>query len=222
MNPNSIKSVLAIISITILIFLYGCFPAEKAIPYYTISEEFSSYCWFDTTSSWNYQNDSILSMSTVTIDEVTDIKRLSIVNENFHYQAVEMFAKSNDLKISKYELTAGDYSSTSGEMNSLLRAYYDDGSYQIIFSPKYPIGEDVILGDEIGTYTNVEIINNFDVLGNIYNNVYHTRIVISVNADIEYNYWIAPNYGIIKSVTSVDGQTTSISLKSSNLFQPDK
>ncbi len=222
MNNSHTKSLIATITILILSIIYGCFPAEKGIPNYTISDEFSSYCWFDTTSIWVYQNDSTLSLDSIIIDDVTNKQRQNIINSNYFYQAVEMFPATNFLSILKYELTAGDFSPAEGEMNSLLRIYFEDGTYQIVFSPEYPIGEEVILGDLIGNYTNVEIIPSFNLHDNTYNNVYHTRVVISAGSNIEFDYWIAPNYGIIKYVANVNGTITSLSLKSSNLYQEPK
>ncbi len=100
----------------------------------------------------------------------------------------------------------------------MLRLYKDDGTYQLIFSSQYAIGEDIILGDDIGLYTNVEIIESLELNGNTYTEVYHTRLIITVNSNIEYNYWIAKNYGIVKSVTTINGQTNSISLRSASLI----
>jgi hypothetical protein len=128
-----------------------------------------------------------------------------------------MYIASNVFNITRYELTANNFEPELTSMNSLFRLYKTDGSYHLIFLPQYPMGESVIIGDEIGTYTNVEIMNTFEVNNITYQNVYHTRIVVS-STNTEYNYWIAKYHSLIKATSIIDGQTTSISLKSDHLL----
>lgn len=205
-----------ILGITVSV-ISGCFNSGGGIPYYALSDEFASYCWFEAGSSWVYQNDSTLATESIIIGEVDVSKRFNPQNVDYNYQAVEMYMKDNTLGITRHELTAGDYEVVSGEMNSLLRIYKSDDTYELIFSPKYPIGEEIALGDVIGLYSNVEIIESLELNGNTYNDVYLTRIIKTVGNNIEHNYWIAKNYSLIKTVSTINGQTTSISLISSSL-----
>ncbi len=218
MNTTIYKSFIATIIGLTAIILTSCFNNSSSIPYYTISDEFAEYCWFNTGSYWIYQNDSTMASDSIVIEDVNETKRFNPEAVDYNYQAVEMFTKSNDFKVLKHEITAGNFEVEPGEMNSLLRIYYDDGSYQLVFSPEYAIGQTINLGDEIGNYTNVEIIDEFQLNGNTYNQVYHTNIVVSVNTDIVYDFWIAKNYSLIKSVVNNNGQVTSQSLVSANLI----
>lgn len=217
MKLNTIKfSITLLLGLTIIIS--GCSNNNTAKPYYLISDEFAEYCYFQEGSSWIFQNDSILATDSVNISEITEVKRYASSPIQHHYQAIDMFTGNNEFNIARYEITAGSYKPDDGEMNSLLRLYFKNESYQLIFSPKYPLGEEIILGDAIGVYENVEIIENYELLNNTYEDVWHTRIIVSVNDNIEYNYWIAKNHGLIKSVTNNNGQITSISLVDSNLI----
>lgn len=217
MNSSYKKVSLIVFTGIAISIITGCFNSNKGIPYYTISEDFADYCWFEEGSYWIFQNDSTLVTDSVRIDDVRESKRFNPVEVDYNYQAVEIFTTANVSGITQHELTAGDYETIQGEMNSLLRLHKDDGSYELVFSPQYAIGEEIILGDDIGLYTNIEIIESFELNGNTYNDVYHTRVIKKVGTNIEYNYWIAKNYSLIKSVSTINGQTTSISLQSANL-----
>ena len=112
-------SLVVILGLTIII-QSGCFSSSNGIPYYTISDEFASYCWFQTGSSWVYQNDSTLDVGTITISDVNESKRFNPENTDYNYQAVEMFTSATAFDISRHELTAGDFAVEPGDMNSLL------------------------------------------------------------------------------------------------------
>lgn len=216
MNTNIIK--LAVVAFLGILIVSGCNQGTPK-PYYKISDEFKEYCYFTEGSSWVFQNDSTLVTDSINITELKDKQRFNPEPVQYHYQAVDMFLNTNVFQILRYEITAGNEVPDEGEMNSLLRKYLENGNYQIVFSPKYPMGEEIILGDEIGVYENVEIIGDLELNGNSYKDVWHTNVKISHTSNIEHNYWIAKNYGLIKTVTTIDGVTTSISLKTSNLLQ---
>jgi len=188
------------------------------IPYYKISDNFKSYCLFDTNSYWVYIDDATLVTDTVKINDIVETKRLNQDNVKFNYQAIEMLTNENYFGISNLEITAGEYEVKAGEMNSLLRMYKTDGSYHLVFLPQYPYGDEIIMGDDIGVYTNIEKIDSFELNNHTYNDVYHTRVVVSKNTVTEYNYWIAKNYGVIKIVKVSNGTTSSVSLQTSNLI----
>lgn len=206
-----------IISMTVTVFT-GCFKSADNAPYYTISNEFAAYCWFEEDSYWIFQNDSTMIKDSVKIVETSSSIRLHNDTTAYNYQAAELFLNQNIFSIARLELTAGNYEVDPGKMNSLLRLYNNDGFYFRVFSPEYAMGEEIILGDAIGTYTNVELIESFELNGKTYNDVYHTRIVVSVNDNVEYNYWIAKNNGLVKALTIGDEDTISISLVSSSLI----
>ncbi len=208
-----------VIIIGFLSLLFSSCNKQEALPYFLISNDFARYCKFDEGSSWVFQNDSTLVTDSINISEIKESRRFQPDPIKHQYQATDMFMSDNVFQIARYEITAGDYTPESGEMNSLFRIYFEDGKYQIAFSPQFPIGEDIIMGDEIGVYKNVEIIADYQLNGNTYKDVWHTNVIVSVNNNIEYDYWIAKNYGLIKTVITNDGTTISSSLKSASLIQ---
>ena len=218
MKTSRITIGLIIIFLLNIQLLTGCFSSGESLPYYTLSQEFTEYCWFETNSYWIYQNDSTLATDSVKITEVEEAKRFNPQGVDYNYQAVDMYMKTNVFGFSRHELTAGDYEAAANEMNSLLRLYEADGSYRLVFSPKYAIGEEIDLGAGVGLYSNVEIIGSLEINGNTYSDVYHTKIIMESGTGTEYNYWIAKNFSLVKSVVINNGQTISISLKSANLI----
>lgn len=203
--------------VLISIFLNGCLGTSQGIPYYTISDEFAQYCWFEAGSKWTYQNDQTEESGDVIIGEVLESQRFNPENEDYNYQAVEMILMNNVFNLSKIELTAGDYQAGEGEMNSLMRFYYTDSTYQLIFMPQYPIGEEIILGDQLGSYLNMEIMPTYEVLGTSYPEVWHTRIVTS-SPSVELHFFVAKGYGLVQSRKVVSGEPEeTMSLKSSSL-----
>ncbi len=205
----------------IFLVISGCFPKTNTntiTPYYTVSDDFANYCWFKTGSYWVFQNDSTLLSDTIKVIDVLDSKRFHNQGEAFNYQAIELYTNVNTFNITKHEITAGTYDANLDEMNSLLRIYKNDGSYHLAFLPEYPVGEEINLGDQIGTYSNIEIIDIFNLNNLTYNDVYHTRVKVTINNTAEYNYWIAKNHGLIKATSTIDDQTSSISSKSDHLI----
>jgi len=212
MNTKFFFNGVLITSLIVLLLTSGCLrDIDNSIPYSEISEEFADYCWFEIGSYWVFQNDSTLLTDTVKIDNLLESSRLHNQGKSFNYQAIELFLANNSFNISKYELTAGSPETTSSNMNSLLRLYKDDGSYHLVFLPQYAVGEVVNMGVDIGNYTNIEILESYVLNSKTYHNVYHTRVVIP-SKDSEYNYWIAKNHGIIKAVSTINEETTSISV----------
>ena len=208
-------SLTAILLVSII--LNGCLGTSQGIPYYTISDEFAQYCWFEAGSKWTYQNDQTEESGDISITETLESQRFNPENEDYNYQAVEMILMNNVFNLSKIELTAGDYQIAEGEMNSLMRFYYSDSTYQLIFMPQHPIGEDIILGDQLGIYTNLEILPTYDVLGTTYPEVWHTRIV-TTSPNAELHFFVAKGYGLVQSRKVVSGEPEeTMSLKSSSL-----
>lgn len=195
----------------------SCNESNQAKPVIMISPEFLSYSYFLEDSWWLIQNDSTMATDTIKITEIKDAIRYAPTPVPHNYQAVDMFLNNNIFQINRYEITAGSEEVTEGNMNSLLRMYFQDGSYQVVFSPKYPIGEEVILGAEIGVYKNVEILENLDLLNNSYEDVWVVKVIVESN-NAEFNYWIAKNHGLIKYHSIIEGQSLSLSLVDSNLI----
>ncbi len=220
MKTKNIKVIFFLIVGVIFSIISGCFSsnASSTTPYYTISNEFAGYCWFEPGSYWIFQDDSTLATDSVKITDMLVSKRFDSNPTSHNYEAVELTTTTNIFNISEYELTGGDHQAATGEMTSLMRFYKSDGTYFLTFLPQYAFGDEIILGDQIGTYTNVEKLDTYDLNSNTYTNVYHTRIVISVDNNIEYNYWIAQNHGLIKAVSVINGTTYSISLLRDNLI----
>ncbi len=207
----------------LLSIITGCFPKTNTntiTPTFEISEDFADYCWFETGSYWVFQNDSTLFTDTIKITNLVETNRFHNEQDGFYYQAIELYTNSNSFDITRYELTAGTYTVNQGEMNSLLRIYKSDASYHLVFLPQYAIGDEQIMGDEIGTYTNMEKLESFELNNKVYQDVYHTRVVISLT-NTEYHYWIAKYHSLIKATSIIDGQTSSISLKSDHLIGRD-
>ncbi len=217
MRINFMKLRMSAAILFVSLALSGCFNSNSSIPYYVISDEFAEFCWFETNSWWYFQNDSTLSADTVRILEVNNSQRFDTDDHSYNYEAVEQFLNSSAFQITEFELTAGNYEADSGVMNSLMRMYFSDGSYEHVFTPQYSIGEEIILGDDIGVYTNVSVESSMEINGNTYTDVWHTRRVVSVNMNAEYNYWIAKNYGLVKRTANIEGEMHSFSLVSSNL-----
>ncbi len=222
MHTKYQKTIVITPIIAIMLIISGCFNSNtsNSTPYYILSEEFSDYCWFEKGSYWVFQNDITLVTDTIKISDIVETKRFHNENGGFNYQAVEMYTSTNGFDITKYELTANNHEPELTSMNSLFRLYKNDGSYYLVFLPQYPMGESINMGDEIGTYTNVEILNSFELNNISYQNVYHTRVVVS-STNTEYNYWIAKYHSLIKATSKIDGQTTSISVKSDHLIGVD-
>ncbi len=218
MNTKNLRKILAIPIIIIMLLISGCFNSNttNSTPYYTISNEYAEYCWFEEGSYWIFMNDSTLFTDTISIIDIIETKRTHTQPQPHNYQAVEMFTKSNIFNIARYEITAGNFEVKAGEMNSLLRLYLSNGLYHLVFLPQYPFGEEIIMGDDIGIYSNIELLNSFELNNNTYTDVYHTRVIVGTNA--EYNYWIAKNHSLIKAISTINGQTTSISLVVDNLI----
>ena len=223
MNTKYFKTIIFSAISIVLLIITGCFPktnTDTITPYYTISDDFANYCRFETGSYWIFQDDSTLLTDTIKVIDVVETKRFHNEKGGFNYQAVEIFTSSNSFDITKYEITAGSSEPELTTMNSLLRLYKSDGSYHLVFLPQYPVGEEVLMGDDNGNYTNIEILHTMALNSVTYQDVYHTRVVIPAR-NTEYNYWIAKYHSLIKATSIIDGQTSSISSKSDHLIGKD-
>jgi hypothetical protein len=205
----------ALIALTII--FSGC-STTSSVPNYKVSDLFKSYCYFESGSSWTYTNDSIPSTDKVTISEINEYTRFEPSTDDYRYQAIEISLDDNPLNMTLFELTAGTTQVEAGKMNSLFRMYLKDGSYYLVFSPQYPLGEEISLGETIGRYTNVEILNTMTIYENTYESVYHTRVIMDATST-EYHYYIAKNHGLVRFTVSTPQQEYSYSLKSSSLIQ---
>lgn len=213
MIRNFIKTMVFLL----IIFATGC-SSTSSVPSYKISDLFKSYCYFESGSSWTYTNDSTPSTDKVTISEINEYTRFEPSSDDYRYQAIEINLDDNPLNMTLFELTAGTTQVETGKMNSLFRMYLEDGSYYLVFSPQYTLGEEISLGETIGRYTNVEILNTMTIYDNTYESVYHTRVIMDATGS-EYHYYIAKNYGLVRFTVSTSQEQYSYSLKSSSLNQ---
>ncbi len=203
--------------VVLTLVVTGC-SSSTTIPTYKISDLFKSYCLFQPGSYWIYTNDQNPSSDRVSVGEIDESTRFDPTTNDYRYEAIEMNINSNPLNITMFELTAGNTQVEAGQMNSLMRMYMNDGSYFLVFSPQYPIGEEIPLGETIGRYTNVEVLDSLTVLDNLYTDVYHTQVIMDATAT-EYQYYIAKNFGLVRFSATSETQTYSYSLKSSSLAQ---
>ncbi len=210
---------LSIIFVFIL-FTNSCTKKVVTIPYYSMTDEFKSYCLFQTGSSWDYYNSKADDTVTINITELLEDVWYNNVGELYNYEAVNMIFTSNNLGISVLEVTGGSTLNAVNPMNSLMRIFYDNGEYRLVFDAKYPIGEEQIIGEQEGVYENVEFITTMELHGNTYSDVYHTRITDYYNQGFgDYDFYIAKNFGIIKMRNIVNNDTILTELISSSPIQ---
>jgi len=213
----NIHSLAAKTIVLLMVFAVGC-STSTTIPTYKISDLFKSYCLFQPGSYWIYTNDSVPSSDRISIGEIEESTRFDPTTNDYRYEAIQMSINDNPLNISMFELTAGNTPVESGKMNSLMRMYMNDGSYFLVFSPQYPIGEEIPLGETIGRYTNVEILDSLTIMDHTFTEVYHTRVIMDATGTA-YQYYIAKNYGLVRFSATSDTHTYSYSVKSSSLAQ---
>ncbi len=213
----NIHSLTAKILLVLMLVVAGC-STSSTIPTYKISDLFKSYCLFQPGSYWIYTNDEEPSSDRISVGEIDESTRFDPSTNDYRYEAIEMSINDNPLNIKTIELTAGSTQVETGKMNSLMRMYMTDGSYFLVFSPQYPLGEEIPLGETIGRYTNVEILDSLTILGNVYTEVYHTQVMMDATGTA-YQYYIAKNYGLVRFSVTSDTLSYSYSLKSSSLAQ---
>lgn len=194
--------------VVIILFTNSCGTKSTAKPHYKMTDEFKLYCMFQPESSWQYYNSLLNDTTTIILNTLKKDIWHNNVGESYSYEAVNMFFIANSLGISTIQLTAGSTVNSTNPMNSLMRIFYDNGDYRLVFDAKYPLGEEQIIGENEGIYENVEVISNMELHGHTYSNVYHTRITDFYNQGFgDYDFYIAKYYGIIKMRNIVNNDT---------------
>lgn len=190
----------------ILIFSFGCGKPSSIneIKYYSISDKFKEYSLFQSGSMWVYQNELSGILDTVIVDSIdTYIGYYGLdeyKNEIYKYEAIDIFLLS-DTNINYEKLELSGNNSTVGEngMNEVFRLY-ENADYRRVFAPEQDIGVIYNYGGRTGYYQNVEFLNSYSISGHTFNNVFHSKLIDSTNINeiINYHYYIAKNYGIIR------------------------
>jgi len=207
------------------IFLTSCNLNKDTNPYYKISSQFKQYCLFQKQSKWTYQNDADNSLHDLTLNDVNAYIGFQVSNNvsgPYNFDVVDMFYDTtNSMHIIKTSINAGNPSTGSGEMNGLYWLFFSKQDYLLAFAPGFPMGVEQRLGTKPGLYTNVAKLATFTLNGENYTDVYHTQVRKTEGTPdtVNYQFYFAPHYGLIKWTRSVNGQTTSYSLKQSNLIQ---
>ena len=206
----------------------ACNSGKNTVPYYKISNKFKAYCFFNTPSYWIYQNDST---------KVSDSLKVADINSyyGFHspdniagaysYDVIDLdFDTTNRVNLVKGSITAGNPTTGTGSFRDQYWLFFKNGNYLLAFAPGYPMGEEQRLGNNPGFYTNIEIIPKFQLNGMTYDSVYHTQVRKTEGTPdtVNYQFYFAMHYGLVKWLRTVKGHTTSISLKASDLNQENK
>lgn len=202
------------------VILDSCGPKVTPLPFYKLTDEFKSYCLFQAGSRWTYVSSATADTTDVSIATVEENMWYQNITEEFNYEAFDMITNENSVGIAMIELTAGSTLNAVTTMNSLMRYYYSDGTYRLVFDAKYPLGESQILGEAEGVYENVEVLPELWVNGTTYSSVYHTKVTDYYEQGFgDFDFYIAKNYGLIKSVNYVNNDTITVELLNSSLVQ---
>ncbi|PLX02260.1 MAG: hypothetical protein C0595_11410 [Marinilabiliales bacterium] len=208
------------IIIVITLFANSCTKKVTPVPTYNFTDEFKSYCLFQPGSSWDYYKSDLEDTVTVNVDELIDYVWYNNVDEIYYYEAYNMVFSSNSLGYKVLEITAGSTKDAINPMNSLMRIFFDNGDYRLVFDAKYPLGEEQIVGQQEGVYENVEILPSMKLHGNSYSDVYHTRVTDFYNQGFgDFDFYIAKNHGLIKMRNIVNNDTIVTELINSNPIQ---
>lgn len=188
--------------------------------YYQLSDEFKSYCLFETGSKWEYQSSLLGQTEDINVVNIQENVWQNTFGETFNYEAIDMQMDDNELGISMIEITAGSTKNSTADMNSLMWVFYSDGDYRLVFAPQYPLGEEQLLGEHEGVYENIEILPEMWIDEKSYTDVYHTRVTdYYENGMGDFDFYLAKNHGLIKMQNIVNGDTIIMQLENSSLIQ---
>jgi hypothetical protein len=203
-------------------FFQSCGPKTDitAISHYKLSEEFKTYCLFQNGSTWEYQSSLLAETESLSIVNIEENIWQNTFGETYKYEAIDMNISPNNIGISMIEITAGSTKNSTAEMNDLMWIFFNNGDYRLVFSPKYPLGEEQILGEHEGVYENVEILPNMSISEKSYKDVYHTRVTdYFENGMGDFDFYIAKNHGLIKMKNIIENDTITLQLVNSQLIQ---
>ncbi|HFB61843.1 MAG TPA: hypothetical protein ENJ69_02550 [Bacteroidetes bacterium] len=219
------KTFKTVLLLAVVLVFGACNTKKNADPYYKISDEFKQYCLFQKQSEWTYQNDSTGALYSLNISDISSYIAFHSPDNTggpYSFDVIDMiFDTATRLDIFKGSITAGNPTTGTGTMTDLYWLFFKNGNYLLAFAPGYPMGEEQRLGDNPGFYTNVELLPDFSLNGKSYSDVYHTQVrkTEGTSDTVNYQFYFARHYGLIKWTRRVKGETTSYSLTKSNLTQ---
>ncbi len=210
----------------IILFILGACNTKNADPYYKISNEFKQYCLYNQNSYWIYQNDTTGIKDSLKLSDVQDYVAFHSPDNTagpYSFDVIDLdFDTTKNLPMIKGSITAGNPTTgKEGTMRDLYWLFFKNGNYLLAFAPGFPLGEEQRLGDKPGFYTNIKKLSTYSVNGVTYNDVYHTQVRKTEGTPdtVNYQFYFAKNYGLVKWTRSVKGETTSYSLVGSDLIQ---
>ena len=188
-----------------------------------VSPAFKAYTVFGPNSYWIYKNQLNDATDSVIVTEVFTQRRFHSVQPNspgFYYNAYELVFSSGATALTRGEITGGYASTTTDTLPENYRIYFNNGRYFSILTPKYPMGQEQLLGINEGNYTNVAFHRNFELDGKSYFDVYETIVkdYHDGNDTVYMRFFLAKDAGIIRyikesSEENVDWVLTNYDLK---------
>ncbi|HOI31319.1 MAG: hypothetical protein PHG67_03740 [Bacteroidales bacterium] len=186
-----------------------------------ISELFKSYTLFDTLSYWVYINSDNQDVDTVfQLDYYTEKRYHTPVNQSpgFHYDAYVINFLSKKTGIIKGEITGCYTAKPSDTLAESYRLYFNNNRYFSILTPRYPRGEQQLLGIHEGIYTNESFHNTYEQNGTIFSAVFQVSVKDYQQApDTVYmRFFMAKNVGLIRYSRQYKNETENWILSSWN------
>lgn len=208
---NAFFTILLILTIG----LFSCEKTDSNIPPLTTSEVsalFKTYTVFDTMSYWVYENIQNQANDSISItDFYTERRFHSPFNQNpgFYYNAYEIRFQSDEIGITRGEVTGGFSTDLTDSLPENYRIYFDNGRYFSILTPQYPIGEEQLLGINEGNYTNEAFHSTYELNGNTFNNVFQVRVKDYQQAPdtVLMRFFMAKNVGLIRYFRQSENRT---------------
>jgi len=198
----------------------GCGQRATPKPSYKISDEFKAYCLFQPGSTWDYYTSDSNDTASLQLEGITEDVWYNNAGELYFYEAINMYFDTTNLNTTYWQITAGSTKNSSSTMNSIMRIFNADGSFRLVFDASYPLGEEQLVGENEGAYTNIEIIPTMELRGNTYSEVYHSKVTDYYNQGFgDFDFYIAKNHGIIKIQNIVNNDTIITELINSSPIQ---
>lgn len=220
MTNRRFNFIITLLLIFTVVFIGGCGKRTSPKPSYKFSDNFKAYCLFQPGSTWDYFTSETNDTIQIKLLELSEETWYNNSGELFFYQAINMYFDTTNYNASFWQITAGSTLNSTTEMNSIMRVFNADGSFRMVFNASYPIGEEILVGENEGAYENVEIIPSMSLHGNTYSDVYHTKVTDYYNAGFgNYDFYIAKNYGLIKIQNIINNDTILTELISANPIQ---
>lgn len=168
-----------------------------------VSEAFKAYTVFGPSSYWVYKNQLNDATDSVWVEDVITQRRFHSFqtgNPGFYYNAYELIYSSGATSLTRGEVTGGFATATTDTLPENYRIYFENGRYFSILTPKYPIGQEQLLGINEGNYTNIGFYRNFELDGKTYADVYETLVkdYHDGNDTVYMRFYLAKDAGLIR------------------------